>query len=184
MALSPFVRCASRYPIKFRTEVSITSRASAKSKTTRNPSCPCLLEVEPKTPEHDGCRKQLDQAVSSESQESGTMRAPSRTKRNDCLDGHPGDRHNLKSKNAAGNIRQRLGRCDYGSHSALPRNILIRLGSSNRGIPELHQTEFGGILSNFQPDGSGHRIGRAAIPRRTVQHRVRCTLKDLLARRY
>src|SRR6267378_4307114 len=72
------LRCASRYPRKF----------------------------EPKTPEHDGCRKQLDQAVSSESVESGTMRTPSRPERSDSLYGHSGDGENLKLKNAPRDIRQ------------------------------------------------------------------------------
>jgi hypothetical protein len=48
------------------------SRQSEKQ-NSRNPSCPCLVEFEPKTPKHDGCRKKLDQTVSTESEESGTM---------------------------------------------------------------------------------------------------------------
>src|SRR5258708_23907699 len=56
---------------------------------SRDPSCPCLVEFEPKTPEHDGCRKQLDQTVSSESYESRTMRTPSRPERDASLRGHP-----------------------------------------------------------------------------------------------
>jgi hypothetical protein len=73
---------------------------------SRNPSCPCLIEFGPKTPEHDGCRKQLDQTVSTESEQSGTVRTPSRPERNDSLYGHPDDGENLKLKNAPRDIRQ------------------------------------------------------------------------------
>ena len=62
------------------------------------------------------------------------------------------------------------GEANDGDHGSLPGNILIRLGSSNRGIPELHQMEFGGVLSNFQLDGNGHRIGRVAIPNHNARH--------------
>src|SRR6267378_3345197 len=82
----------------------------------------------PKTPEHDGCRKQLDQAVSSESVESGTMRTPSRPERNDSLHCHPGDGENLKLKNASRDIRQ-LSRCGCG-HGVFRVILLIRPCSS------------------------------------------------------
>src|SRR6266571_3289684 len=68
--------------------------------------CPRLTQCEAKTPEHDGCRKQLDQTVSSESEESRTIRTPSRPERNNSLYGHPADGENLKLKNAPRDIRQ------------------------------------------------------------------------------
>jgi hypothetical protein len=100
------LRCASRYPGKFKTEVSTTSPANVKSKTPAIRAARASSTVNRKTPEHDGCRKQLDEAVSSESEESGAMRTPSPPERNDSLYSHPGDRENLELKNAPRDSRQ------------------------------------------------------------------------------
>jgi hypothetical protein len=115
---------------------------------SHNLSCPCLVQFEPKTPEHDGCRKQLDQTVSYESEKSGSMRTPSRPERNESFRGHPDDGENLELENAPRDTQQ-LGLCGC-DHAVLSRILFIQSCNSNTENARwcqmvcdavLHQTE-------------------------------------------
>ena len=88
-----------------------------KKQASCDSGCPRLAQREVKTPEHDGCRKQLDQAAPAKSQQRRAVRSPSRPERDDGLHAHPDKGDDLKLKNLPRKVSQR--RCCRSRHKKI-----------------------------------------------------------------
>src|ERR1700682_4323961 len=91
-----------------------------------NSSCPRLTQRKAKAQKHTACRKQLNQAVPTESQQRRTVRGPSRPESDDGFHAHPDHCYDLDSKNFLRDLRERS--CRRGGHRRIKKHFTPFVG--------------------------------------------------------